>query len=341
MFFAATLSGTIVSAVIGIWMALKGFGAWALVAQQISNVAIDTIILIIASRFRLVFKFSVSRFKKLFAFGFNLFLAGIINKLYAEIRPLFVGIRFSTTDLAFYTKGLHYPQMINTVMNDTFASVLFPVMSKVQDDLTAVSGMTRRFIRLCSYIVFPAMLGLFAVADNLFVLLLTEKWSPIIIYVKIFSVANMFDIVQRGNLLPIRAIGRSDVILKLDILKKTIYFIILFFFLVFSQTPHILATMGVLVSLVAFFINSYVTQKLIHYRINRQIMDLIENLIPAAAMCVIVSLMNRLPVYPVLLLGIQIISGATLYCILSVILKNESFFYLLDFLKAYYKKTLQ
>lgn len=338
MFFAATLVGTILSAIIGIWMALKGFGAWALIAQQISNISIDTIILLAVSRIRFVFKFSFSRFKKLFSFGFNLFLAGIISTFYDEIRPLIVGIRFSPTDLAFYNKGMQYPKMIYSAVNDTFASVLFPVMSKVQDDLNAISGMTRKFIRVSSFVVFPFMLGLFAVSNNLIILLLTEKWSPIIIYVKIFSVISLFTIIQKGNLLPIRSIGRSDLILVLDIIKKIIYLVILVLFVIFSKKPEVLAVMGILTNLIAFFINSYATQKMINYRIVQQMMDIIENLIPATIMCVIVSLLGRLPLVPIILLCIQIITGMMIYCALGILFKNSSFFYLLGFLKTYCKR---
>ena len=341
MFFAATLTGTIVSAVLGISMALNGFGAWALVVQQTSNSFIDTVILLFLSRIKFVLRFSQERFKKLFNYGFKIFLAGLISTIYEEIRPLIVGLRFSTTDLAYYNKGMQYPQIISNTMNDTLSSVLFPVMSKVQEDTEAVQAMTRRFICVCSFVVFPAMLGLFAVSDNLIVLLLTDKWSPIIIYVKIFSVSFLFTIIQKGNLLPIRAIGRSDLILKLDIIKKSIYLFVLVGFIIFSKTPQILATMGVLTNLIAFLINSYANQKTIKYKVFRQVADVASNLIPAIIMCVFVSYLNMLSVPRILLLGIQIVAGITIYLALNLIFKNPSFFYLLDFTKKFFGKSLQ
>lgn len=328
MFFWATLIGTVISAVLGITMALNGFGAWALVVQQLSNSLIDTVVLTMVSRIRFVLRFSTERFKALFRYGFYLFLAGFINTTYEEIRPLFVGIRFSTTDLAFYNKGMQYPRLIHLSLNDTLASVLFPVMSKAQEDLGIIRAMTRRFICVCSYIVFPVMLGLFAVADNLIVLLLKEKWAPIIIYVKIFSVTGLLGIIQNGNLLPIRAIGRSDVILKLDIIKKTLFFLILVVFLIFAKNPQMLAAMGVFTTLIAFAVNSYATQKLIDYKIKTQVLDIITNLIPAAIMCAVVSLMNRIPINPYVLLSAQILSGALLYCALSILFRNSNFRYL-------------
>ena len=118
-FFAATLSGTVFSAVLGITMALKGFGAWALVAQQMSNSLIDTVILLFVSGIRFVPKFSAARFKSLFDYGYKIFLAGIINTAYEETRPLVVGIKFTSVDLAFYNKGQLYPKLINSTLSDT------------------------------------------------------------------------------------------------------------------------------------------------------------------------------------------------------------------------------
>ena len=337
-FFAATLSGTVFSAVLGIIMALKGFGAWALVAQQMSNSLIDTVILLFVSGIRFVPKFSPARFKSLFDYGYKIFLAGIINTAYEETRPLVVGIKFTSVDLAFYNKGQLYPKLINSTLSDTLASVLFPVMSKVQTDVEALRAMTRRFIRICSYIVFPVMLGLFAVSDNLVIVLLKEKWAPIIIYVKIFSLTSVLSLIQSGNLLPIRAIGRSDMILKLDIIKKSLYFVILIAFILFSKSPVILATMGFLTNTIAFAINAYANQSLIRYRIGTQIVDIAENMVPAAIMCLIVVFMNRIPFPRILLLCLQVLTGAAIFCALSILFKNSNFRYLLDYAKQFYGK---
>ena len=337
-FFAATLSGTVFSAVLGITMALKGFGAWALVAQQMSNSLIDTVILLFVSGIRFVPRFSPARFKSLFDYGYKIFLAGIINTAYEEARPLVVGIKFTSVDLAYYNKGLLYPKLINSTLSDTLASVLFPVMSKVQTDVESLRAMTKRFIRICSYVVFPVMLGLFAVSDNLVIVLLKEKWAPIIIYVKIFSLTSILSIIQSGNLLPIRAIGRSDMILKLDIIKKTIYFIILVAFILFSKSPVILATMGFLTNTIAFAINAYANQSLIGYRIRNQIVDIMENLFPAAIMCLVVFFMNMIPIHRILLLCLQVLTGAAVFCAFSILFKNSNFWYLLDYAKQYYRK---
>lgn len=333
MFFWSTFIGTAISAVVGIIMALKGFGAWALVAQQMTNSFIDTIVLLFASKIHFVWKFSIERFKGLFSYGSKLLLAEIIDTAYEEIRPLVVGIKFSTTDLAYYNKGMQYPKLVNSTVSDTLASVLFPVMTKVQDNLDQVLSMTRRFIRVCSYVIFPVMLGLFAVSDNLIPLLLTEKWTPIVIYVKLFCISHMLTIVQRGNLQPIRAIGRSDVVLKLDVVKKCIYFVILVLFVILSSKPQTLAMMGIFTSIIAAAINTTANRKLFGYKLRDQLTDLSQSLFPSIIMCIIVSLMNQININPIVLLLIQIVVGTSVYILLSVITKNESLMYLVNFAK--------
>ena len=295
-----------------------------------SNSIIDTIILLIVSNVRFVLVFSMTRFKQLFKFGSNILLGGIVGFTYEQIRPLIIGFKFSTVDLAFYNKGMQYPLLINSIINDTLAAVLFPVMSKAQDDSIVVVAMTRQFMRVCSYVIFPVMLGLTVISENLVVILLTEKWIPIVPYVKIFSVAYMFTILQSCNLLPIKAIGRSDVLLKVDIIKKIIYFLILIVFVLFSKKPHALAEMGIIVGFIAYSINSFVGQKYIHYKIKQQLIDVFENLIPATIMYILVLFTNLFPIVPIILLPIQILTGIFTYCILSFYLKNESFFYLLN-----------
>ena len=127
-------------------------------------------------------------------------------------------------------------------------------------------------------------------------------------------------------------------ILKLDIIKKTIYFIILVAFILFSKSPVILATMGFLTNTIAFAINAYANQSLIGYRIRSQIVDIVENLFPAAIMCLIVVFMNRIPLPRILLLCLQVLTGAAIFCALSILFKNSNFRYLLDYAKQFYGK---
>lgn len=333
MFFFATIIGTVTSAVIGISMAVEGFGPWALVAQQMSNSLIDTIVLQFTARYRFSLRVSWERVKSLFSYGWKLFASSMINTVYDECCPMIVGIKFSGVDLAYYNKGRSFPALINSSVVDSLSAVLFPVISKVQDDAQAVLAATRRYIKTASYVIFPLMVGFLAVSESFVVALLTEKWIMAVPYVQIFCLSYMLNVVQVGNLQAIKAVGRSDIFLILEIIKKSVYFAIIAAFVFLSDTPRMLAMSAVICSLVAMVINTWPNRKLIGYKYRYQFMDLLPNFLLTAAMGAIVLLMGQIPLPSGLLLILQILTGGGVYVLLSVITRNESFLYVLNLVK--------
>ena len=255
-FFFATLGGTVFSGVVGVYMALNGFGAWALIAQQMSNTAIDTIILVLCTRVQIALAFSFSRLKRLFGYGWKIFASSLLGTTYSEVSPLVIGLKYSVNDLSFYTKGKSFPSMLATSATSTLASVMFPVMAKYQDDKERIRKYTRLFIRLSSFLCFSMMLGFFAVADNFVYVVLTEKWMPAVYYIRVFCLSYMFDVVAIGNCETIKAIGRSDVYLIIEIIKKAGYFITLFLFIWFSESAEILAIAYIVCTIISVVVNS-------------------------------------------------------------------------------------
>ena len=332
-FFFSTIIGTIISAFVGIAMALNGFGPWALVAQQMTNSVIDTSVLFITTRVKFVFKVSVNKLKGLLNYGWKILVSSLIHTIYEEINPLIIGIRFSGADLSYYTKGKSFPTLISATISDTFSAVLLPVISKLQDDLDAVLNYTRRFMKVSSYLVFPLLMGFLAVSDNFVSVILTDKWLPASIYIKIFCLCYMFNIIQNGNLQAIRAIGRSDIILKLEIIKKSAYFIVILCFVLFSNSPQLLAAATVVNTILATLVNTFPNRKLIGYRYRLQLADLLPNFILALIMGVLVYLMNFIPINKLLLLVLQVASGVIIYLALSIITRNENFKYFLNLAK--------
>lgn len=332
-FFFSTIGGTIISAVVGIVMAKKGFGPWALVAQQMTNTVIDTLILTITVRVKFKLMISGKKLKSLFDYGWKMFVSSIISEIYNEIKPLVVGLKFSGADLAFYNKGKSYPQLINSSICDSMSAVLFPVISKFQDSREDVLSVTRRFMRLSSYVIFPVLMGFYAVADDFILLLLTEKWLPAVPYVKIFSISYVFHIIQTGNLQAIRAIGRSDIILRLEVIKKTVFFIVVALFVWLAETPQMIAISGTVCSLIASIINAYPNSKLLGYGYIKQILDLIPSIVLSVLMILAVNLVSLLQINIYARLILKILVGIVAYILLSVITKNENFKYLLSFLK--------
>ncbi len=339
-FFFSTIIGTVISAVVGISMAYAGCGAWALVAQEMINSFIDTLILLYSVRMKLQWAFSLKRLKHLFGYGWKIFVSSLVSVIYTQLNPLIVGLKFTAADLAFYNRGSSFPNLINTSVSDTLSSVLFPVMAKVQDDRENVLNMTRRYIKLSTYVIFPMMMGMFSVSENFVRVVLTEKWLAAVPYIQIFSLAYMFDMIMIGNLQAIKAIGRSDLVLKMEILKKSIYFVVIFLFVFTAPSPEILAVSSLVCTLVALVINTYPNRKLIDYHYQYQIMDVFPNLLITVLMGLCVLAVGRFPFSVVPLLAIQIFAGVVSYIGLSILFRNDNFFYLLDFLKAYLKKEV-
>lgn len=329
-FFWSTIIGTIISAFVGIYMAKAGYGPWALIAQQMTNSLVDSLVLSITTKCHFGLKFSYKRFKRLFAFGGRILLASFITVAYDECRPLIVGLRFSTIDLAFYNKGQSLPSLINSLGNNTLSSTLFPAMSKMQDDKDAVLRMTRRFMQLSSFAVFPMMLGLLGIAENLVLVVFTEKWIAMVPFLMVFSFSYMLDLIQVGNLQAIRALGRSDLILKMEIIKKSSYAVVILLAVIFSPSPLVLAASSIVTSIIATIVNTYPNKKLIGYSFKNLFEDILPNLVPAVIMAVIVLAMNGLKLNMYLLLVVQILAGIIIYVGLALVFKNKNLIYMKD-----------
>ena len=187
-FFFSTIGGTIVSAFVGIFMAYIGMGVWALVAQQLSNAMIDTMILWITVKWRPKAVFSWERLKSLLAYGWKLLVAVLLDTVYNNLRNLVIGKMYSSADLAFYNQGDKFPKIIVTNINTSIDSVLLPTMSSEQDNKARVKEMTRRAIKTSTYIMAPLMMGLAFCAKTVVELVLTQKWLPCVPFLQIFCI---------------------------------------------------------------------------------------------------------------------------------------------------------
>ena len=177
-FFFATLGGTIGAAVIGITMAYRGMGVWALVAQQLFNVLTDTVILCLTVKWHPKRMFSFGRLKGLLSYGWKLLASALLDTVYNELRQLIIGMVYTSEDLAFYNRGELFPQVIAANVNTSIDSVLLPTMSREQERRARVRAMTRRAIMTSTFLMAPLMIGLACVATPLIRLILTEKWLP-------------------------------------------------------------------------------------------------------------------------------------------------------------------
>lgn len=333
MFFFSTLGGTIVSAVIGVWLAVDGFGAWALVAQQLINTTIDTTILFINTKLRLSLRINIEKLKSLGAYGLRIMASSLLGVTFNQINPLFIGLKYSSADLSYYTKGRSLPETLSSSMTYTISSVLFPALSKYQDDKGRLLRYTRLYMKVASFVVFPVMLGFFAVSENFVRVFLTDKWVPAVYYIQVVCLTEMFSVVAVGNCETIKAMGRSDVFLKMEIAKKTSYFIILALFLFLTDTPEALAISLVICALIQIIVNSVPNIMLIGYTIRMQLADLLPNMLISIVMCIIVTFIGKLKMSSIALLILQITTGVLVYLGISVVTRNSALHSMVNFIR--------
>lgn len=330
-FFFATIIGTVISAFVGIYMAYKGFGVFALVAQYLTNSTIDTIILWFAVKWRPTREFSFERMKGLLSYGWKILVADLIRAVYEDIYSLVIGKKYTSEDLAFYSKGKHYPQLIVTNVNTTITSVLFPALSKFQDDKEQLCKIMRRSIRTSSYILSPLMIGMAAVAEPLVRLVLTEKWLPCVPFLRIACFYLLLMPMQSANLQAIKAVGRSDLTLKLEIVKRVVGIVTLIVTMQFGVMA--IALGSVFVTVVASVLNAIPNRKLLNYTYTQQIKDMVPSFSMSLVMGILVYLIGYIGLNDLATLIIQVCLGGFIYVGLSIITKNDDFKYILSTIK--------
>lgn len=336
-FFFATLGGTIGAAVIGIAMAYFGFGVWALVAQQIFNATVDTLILWITVKWRPKWMFSWQRLKGLFSFGWKLLASSLLDTVYSDLRQLIIGKMYTKTDLAQYNRGKQLPDLLVNNIDTSINSVLLPAMSQVQDNPERVKNMTRRAMKTSTYVIAPVMMGLAFTAESIVHLILTDKWLPCVPFLRIFCITYMFYPVNTTNLNAIKAMGRSDLFLKLETIKKVIGLIVLLgtmWFGVMAMAYSLLFT-----SITSQIINSWPNKKLLDYSYPEQIRDILPGILLAVFMGCCVYPVKWIGFSDLLTLFIQVVMGACIFIGGSALLKLEGFRYLWEQLKLVWRKN--
>lgn len=326
-FFFSTLGGTIGAAIIGIVMAYLGFGVWALVVQQIFNATIDTLILWITVKWRPKAVFSFERLKKLASYGWKLLVSSLLDTVYNNIRQLIIGKLYSSADLAYYNKGKQFPNLVITNVNVAIDSVLFPVISAKQDNPEQVKKLTRKAIQTSSFVIWPVVMGLAACAESVVRILLTDKWLPCVPYLQIFCFTYGFWPIHTANLNAIKAVGRSDIFLKLEFIKKVIGIVSILVSMPFGVMAMALAYMAT--APVSAFVNATPNRKLLDYKYREQLADMLPSMILSFFMGGCVLLVGHIQINVALTLLLQIIVGAVIYICGAIIFKFDSLSYIM------------
>ena len=330
--FKANLAASVVSGIIGVILAYCGVNLWALVIQQLFAGLLTCLILGIQLRWCPIFHYASERAKKLFSFGWKLMMSSIIDSLFADFRTLLVGKAFDTNTLGFYSQARQYPYAISKNINTSIGTVMFPAMSNVQDNVSQVKALTRRSIKTSTYLVFPILLGFAAISDSFVLLVLTDKWASSIFLIKIICMAFLFEPIITINSQARNSIGKSDIHLKIVAIGKFVDFSVLILTWLIFNSIEAMAIGEVATAFIMALIGGVSNRQLIGYTIKEQLLDILPNLILSFIMFAVVYLIYIIH-WPLLVtILLQILLGGTLYLMMSVIFRNESYFYLKQFI---------
>lgn len=319
----ASIISTLLSGTLGIILAYRGVGVWALVAQSVSHSFVNVVLLWGLLKWRPQWQYSWESFKKLFGYGGNVLVAGIISTIYANINTLVIGKFYTPKDLGFFTRGNQFPALLSTNITAILQRVTFPILSKIQDDTQRLISVYREYIKISSLGIFFLLSLLASLGKPLIELLLTDKWLDATIYLQVFCFALMFDHLCQINLNLLYVKGDTKYILRLEIIKKSISFVILLISIPFGVLAICLSQ--VIYSQIAVYINTYYTGKLYNFGYIKQIKDYLPYLLLAQFACIPSWALQSLDLHPLLILSIGGIISSALYILLLYFKKDEIF----------------
>ena len=337
-YFYSSILGIIFSGTVGIILAYIGLGVWALVAQQLTNNLIIMIVLCLVVKWRPKWLFSFKKVKELFKYGWKILVASLIDNIYNDIYGLIIGKIYDSKMLGYYNRGKQFPEVIVNNINGSISSVMLSALSNQQDNKEKLKNMVRRSIITSGFIIFPVVVGLAVVAEPLVKILLTEKWGECVPFMQILCFTYAFYLIDTANLQAIKAIGRSDVYLKLEIIKKVFGFSILLISVPFGIKVMLL--LQPVYAIISNLINAYPNRKFLDYSIKEQYKDILPSIILSIIMGIIIYPIKYIIHNSVMLLICQIIMGIIIYMLLSYILKFEALRYLINTVKELRNKSI-
>lgn len=318
-----SLIASLSSGAVGIGMAYGGCGVWSLVGQQISRQLMNTVFLWIYGKWRPALEFSKRSFRELFSFGSKLMLSGLIDTIYKNVYYVVIGRFYTSATLGQYTRAEQFSSIFSTNLTAVVQRVSYPVLSSIQDEPERLRDAYRRVIKTTMLLTFACMLGLAAVARPLIVILIGEKWLPAVEYLQIICFAGMLYPLHAINLNILQVKGRSDLFLRLEIIKKSI-----------SVLPIILGIFygieymlwgGVFTSVVSYLLNSYYSADLIHYSTWNQVKDVLPTFFVSMGVAGVMWLLSFLDFSVYVLLPLQCVCGLMLAMFVYERLKLEEY----------------
>ena len=335
-----SLIATVTAGIIGIALAYMDWGIWALVFYGCASTALSCITMFFASDWFPKLTFSVPRAKILFSYGWKMLVSAILCSLYADFRSLLIGKQYSTDDLGYYNRGQQYPAVISTTLDTTIQSVMFPTLARSQSDKDALKTMLKRTISMGAFIIVPTMLGLACVAEPLIRLLLTEKWLPATTYMQLICLAEASIIFTSSSLIAIKAMGRSDVYMKLEVARRIIMLAVLISAVVIFDSVLAIAVSYAISAWLDAVIIAIPLKHLLGYGFVEMIKDNWKSLIASILTGAIICVIGLLPINLIILLSTQVLVGVIIYVVLGVVLKIEPLKDIINAIKKFvFKKS--
>ncbi len=317
-----SIPGAIISGSVGLFMAYTGFGVWALVAQTLSNGLVMTLLFWMLTKERFKIVFDIMSFKRLGGFGIKLMFSGLLNTVYNNLYGLFIGKKYNAGNLGYYTRSDQLAVFPANTLTDIISRVAFPMLCQNQSDKNELSRVYTNFIKGSCFIVFPLMIGLSILSKPIIIVLLTEKWLPAAILMSILSLDGLWAPITRINLNLLQAVGRSDLFLRLEIVKKTISIGILL--LTLNYGLFWICIGRFIYSIIALLINMYYTVSIIDKSYYEQFKDWFSNLLVALLMGACMAVAINLVQSPVFQLVAGVIIGMVTYYSFATIFKLDA-----------------
>ena len=328
----AALTAAVTSGAVGITMAYHGFGVWSLVTQQLLNLGINTGLLWLLSKWRPRLIYSWQSFHELFAFGSKLLASGLLDTIYRNIYPIVIGKLFSASSLGHYTRAHQFSEFPSSNLTGIIQRVTYPVLCEIQNDDARLASIYRRFLKLSAFIIFPLMVGLSSVAKPFVNIVLGPQWSFCGQLLQILCFGMMWYPIHSVNINLLQVKGRSDLFLKLEIIKKILGISVL---CITAPFGLIVMCYGLIFnSLVALAINTYYTGKLINVGFIRQMCDLLPTIALCLVMFALILIVNSFITGDIIKLCAGIVIGVIFYTFTSRLFKFSELTELTNLLKV-------
>ncbi len=334
-----TIIATIGSGIIGIALALRGFGVWSLAIQSVTNTLFRTVLLWFFNKWRPSLVFSYVALKSMFIFGSRLLFSGLLNTVFENIHLIVIGKIFTAADLGFYTRAKTCIRLSAENLTTSIGRVTFPIFSTVQNDNIRLKKGVKKALLLLAFVNFALMSGIMVTAKPMVLVLLTEKWLPCVPYLQLLCVIGLLHPLHVINLNVLMAKGRSDLFLRLEVIKKIL--VVISIAISYRWGIQAIIYGGIIVSTFSYYLNSYYTGRLIGYPLKEQVFDVLPYLGMSVVMGAGVHCLQLLP-FPNnwSLLISQLLAGIFIYIAMNWIFRTSAFSEIVDLLKSTLKPRM-